>query len=100
MLLRSFPGIVFTPAIMSEPYNELYTFPFRNILAAFESELPPEEIIGKVKQVESGVGRTPHDKKIGRVLIDIDLIKYGDEILRPEDYERSYVQELLNETFS
>lgn len=100
MLSRIFVDIVFTPSIMTEPYNEAYLFPFRNILGFFETELTPVEIVEKTKQVEIAVGRTPRDKKTGRVVIDIDLIKYDDEILRPEDYERSYVQELLNETFS
>ena len=29
------------------------------------------------------------------MVIDIDLVKYGDAILRPKDYEREYVQHLL-----
>jgi len=29
------------------------------------------------------------------MVIDIDLVKYGDTILRPKDYEREYVQHLL-----
>lgn len=85
---------------MSEPYNEAYLFPFRNVLGRFETELPPEEIIARIKQVEIAVGRMPYDKKNGRITIDIDLIKYNEEILRPEDYERSYVQELLTESFN
>lgn len=100
MLSRSFPGTVFTPSVMSEPYNELYVFPFRNILAAFETELKPDEIVEKVKMIESAIGRSSKDKYLGKVLIDIDLIKYDEEVLRPEDYERDYVQHLLGETFS
>jgi 2-amino-4-hydroxy-6-hydroxymethyldihydropteridine diphosphokinase len=29
------------------------------------------------------------------VIIDIDLIQYDGRILRPEDYEKNYVQQLL-----
>lgn len=78
----------------------MYVFPFRNVLAAFETELTPDEVVEKTKMVEYAVGRTPKDKKEGKVIIDIDLLQYDDEILRPDDYERSYVQDLLNETFS
>ena len=54
-----------------------------------------EEIIDKIKQTERAIGRTPKDKYLGKVVIDIDLLKYGEEILRPQDYEREYVQQLL-----
>lgn len=95
MLSHIFPDIAFTQHVMSEPYDEKYLFPFRNILGVFQSELSPEEIVEKLKLVEYSMGRSPKDKALGKVIIDIDLIKYGDEVLRPEDYQRSYVQELM-----
>lgn len=95
MLSHTFPDIAFTQHIMSEPHEEKYLFPFRNILGVFQSELSPEEIIGKLKLIEHAMGRSSKDKDSGKVIIDIDLIKYGEEVLRPEDYQRSYVQELM-----
>lgn len=97
MLLRTFEGIEFTSSIMSAPYDETHLFPFRNVLAAFETTLTKEEIIAKIKQIERAGGRTPYDKETGRINLDIDLLKYDDEILRPTDYERDYVQQLLRE---
>lgn len=95
MLTHCFPDISFTESVMSEPYDEKYLFPFRNILGVFQSELSPEEVISKLKLVEHAMGRSPKDKALGKVIIDIDLIKYGDEVLRPQDFERDYVQHLL-----
>jgi len=95
MLTRLFPGIVFSQPILTEPDDEKYSFLFRNILAKVETELLPEEIIEKIKQTERAVGRSPKDKYLGKVIIDIDLVKYNDEILRPLDYQREYVQQLL-----
>lgn len=95
MLSRLFPGMIFTPPILTEPDDEKYTFLFRNVLAKVETELMPEEIIEKIKQTERAVGRSPRDKYLGKVIIDIDLIKYNDEILRPNDFQREYVQQLL-----
>ncbi|MBK5194906.1 MAG: 2-amino-4-hydroxy-6-hydroxymethyldihydropteridine diphosphokinase [Proteiniphilum sp.] len=96
MLTRLFPGIIFSQPILTEPDDEKYSYLFRNVLAKVETVMVPEEIIDKIKQTERAVGRTPKDKYLGKVVIDIDLIKYNDEILRPLDYQREYVQQLLS----
>lgn len=95
MLSRLFPVITFTQPILTEPEEEKYSYLFRNILAKAETELTPEEVIDKIKQTERAVGRSPKDKYQGKVIIDIDLIQYNETILRPEDFERNYVQQLL-----
>ena len=96
MLSRLFPGIVFSQSVLSEPDDERYSFLFRNVLAIAETEFSPEEVIEKIKQTERAVGRSPRDKYLGKVIIDIDLIRYNDEILRPEDFQREYLQQLLS----
>lgn len=96
MLSRLFPGIIFTRPILTEPDDEKYSYLFRNVLAKAETEMMPDEIIDKIKQTERAVGRTPKDKYLGKVIIDIDLIKYNEEILRPMDFQREYVQQLLS----
>lgn len=97
MLVYYFPDAVFTESVVTTPSNEKYSFPFRNVLALFYSELPSGEIIQKLKSIESAMGRQPRDKEMGKVIIDMDLIQYDNEILRPEDYQRIYVQELLTQ---
>ncbi len=96
MLTFLFPDIIFSEPILTEPEEEKYSYLFRNVLAVVNTEMRPEEVIDKIKQTERAVGRTPRDKYLGKVVIDIDLIKYGDNILRPLDYEREYVQRLLS----
>lgn len=95
MLTRLFPEIIFSQAILTEPEEEKYSYLFRNVLAKAETQMTPEEVIDKIKQTERAVGRSPKDKYLGKVIIDIDLIQYGNEILRPGDFERNYVQQLL-----
>ncbi len=96
MLSFLFPDIVFSEPILTEPEDDKYTYLFRNVLAKADTEMSPEEVIDKIKQTERAVGRTPRDKYLGRMIIDIDLIQYEDRILRPQDYERDYVQQLLS----
>ncbi|MDD4778099.1 MAG: 2-amino-4-hydroxy-6-hydroxymethyldihydropteridine diphosphokinase [Fermentimonas sp.] len=95
MLSYVFPDIIFSDPILSEPEDDNFKYLFRNILASFETEMSQEEIISKIKQTERAVGRTPKDKYMGKVVIDIDLLKYDEEILRPQDFEKDYVQQLL-----
>lgn len=96
MLTRFFPDVSFSESVLSEPNDDRYSFLFRNVLAIAETDFAPEEVIEKIKQIERAVGRTPRDKYMGKVIIDIDLLKYNDKILRPEDFEREYVQQLLS----
>jgi 2-amino-4-hydroxy-6-hydroxymethyldihydropteridine diphosphokinase len=70
------------------------------VLAVFHSDLPLDEVIQKLKMIEFAMGRQPRDKDAGKVIIDIDLLQYGDEIVRPDDYERAYVQSLLTQLIS
>jgi len=95
MLAFLFPDIVFSEPILTEPEDDKYAYLFRNVLAKADTEMSPEEVIDKIKQTERAVGRTPRDKYLGRMIIDIDLIQYDNRILRPQDYERDYVQQLL-----
>lgn len=95
MLTRLFPDILFSQSVLSEPDDDRYSFLFRNVLAMAETDYSPVEVIDKIKQTERAVGRSPRDKYIGKVIIDIDLIRYNDEILRPEDFQREYLQQLL-----
>ncbi len=90
-----FPDIVFTPAVASKPYGKKYKRPFLNVLAVFQSSPEPEKIIIALKEIEKRMGRLPADKEKGRIVIDIDLIKKDNTVLRPKDFEPSYVQELL-----
>ena len=96
MLSRTFPNIVFTNEAMSLACGVKALMPFRNILAKFNCDLTPTEIISKLKTIEAAVGRSPRDKYLKRVVMDIDLLVYGEEVIRPKDFSREYVQNLLN----
>jgi 2-amino-4-hydroxy-6-hydroxymethyldihydropteridine diphosphokinase len=56
-----------------------------------------EELVLELKNIEKKMGRLPEHKPIGKIIIDIDLIKWDDEIVKPEDYKRSYIRDLLPE---
>jgi len=94
-LLRYFPEIYFTQTSESEPYGKNYTNQFMNMLATFQSVHPLETTNTILKNIEHEMGRTSEDKKHGKVVIDLDIIAFDAKIVRPTDYKRSYVQDLL-----
>ncbi len=95
LLSEAFDGIVFSRIYISKPYGLKYKRLFHNVIAQFYSDLSATEITQITKRIEGEMGRKHEDKEMGRVVIDIDLIRENDQILRPDDYGRDYVQVLL-----
>jgi 2-amino-4-hydroxy-6-hydroxymethyldihydropteridine diphosphokinase len=44
-----------------------------------------------LKSWEAECGRTPESKQKGVVPIDLDIVMWNSEVVRPVDYSRSYV---------
>ena len=95
ILQKQFPTIRFTDDIESESHGNAFTSLFVNSLGYFESDLKKNELIAHFKDIEKNMGRDPKDKIEGKVIIDIDLIKWDNEVVKPEDFERSYIRDLL-----
>lgn len=97
-LLRScFPTIKYTDAIETTPYGEKYTTPFLNSLAYLKTDLNSNEVVRQLKAIERKMGRRASHKSEGIVIIDIDLLQWDTEILKPDDFERDYMQQLIVE---
>lgn len=90
-----FPKIQFTNATESEPYGAVFNGPFLNTLAYVETNMSKNEIRLCFKSIEKNMGREPTHKAEGKVIIDIDLIQWDNEILKPEDFKRGYMHDLL-----
>lgn len=90
-----FPNIRFTNIIESEPCGEQFKGIFLNVLAYFETNICKDEIESRFKIIEENMERQPNHKEQGIVIIDIDLIKWNNEVLKPEDFKRGYMHELL-----
>ena len=49
--------------------------------------------------LEKVLGRMPDSKEKGQIPIDIDLLLWNNEILKPADWEKEYVQLLVSSAF-
>lgn len=49
------------------------------------------ELKSAFKEIERLLGRTPTSKRDGVIPVDIDLLQWNGEVLKPSDMEREYV---------
>ena len=90
-LMKHFPDIRFSPEMETEAIGDRFLSPFNNQVASFETSLSAEEVRTILKQIENDHGRLPSDKSHGIVKMDIDLLMYDDQVLKPQDLERNFV---------
>ncbi|WKJ91109.1 2-amino-4-hydroxy-6-hydroxymethyldihydropteridine diphosphokinase [Methylomonas montana] len=55
---------------------------FYNLVVQFDSELPAKEVAKQLRQIELDHGRSRDSQKFSARTLDLDLILYGDEIIR------------------
>ena len=94
-----FPTIKIGNAIETAPHGAIYSTPFKNAVAYLETDLSKDEVELQLKTIEKNMGRLPSHKAEGTVIIDLDLIKWNNKILKPEDFKRDYMQELILEMY-
>ena len=94
-LLPIFPDIRFDEEQLTPAIGNGFRSPFLNQVASFSTALTAEEVRLELKEIERKLGRLPEDKAKGIVRIDIDLLTYGEQILKPADLERDYIQKGL-----
>ena len=83
----------------TEAIGNKFLSPFSNQLAQFETMLSPEEVRAVLKQIEKDNGRMPEDKQQGIVKLDIDLLMYGNTILKPDDMNKKFIQQEIQTFF-
>ncbi len=54
---------------------------FYNLIAGFETDQNPEELIALLYRIEDDLGRIRGEQKFSSRSIDIDLLTYGDQII-------------------
>lgn len=90
-LKNELAGIRHTPAYPTEPegINAGHT-PYLNAVLTGTTLLSKDEIEVAFKNYERKRGRTPAHKAEGRIIIDIDLVCYDDDVVRPEEFHTAY----------
>ena len=66
-------------------------------MASGFTTLEADEVVGKLKNIERATGDTRELRQDGKVVLDLDLLKYDDTRFHQADWEREYVRELIAE---
>ena len=99
VLLSHFPDICFSQEMVTEAIGSGFLSPFHNQVARLTTPLDAASVRNLLKGIEQAQGRLPEDKANGIVKLDIDLLKYDDCVLKPEDMEREFVLVGMRELF-
>lgn len=73
-----FSDITFTQPQWTEPVG-VVSDRYLNCLANFTTLLSLQQLVQQLKNIETAMGDTHENHKQGIVLIDLDVIKYGDK---------------------
>lgn len=95
LLSEIFSTISYSETSVTEPFGDHYQNDFLNQLALAQTLHNREAVENNLKSLERQIGRSAEDKAKGLIKIDIDLIMWNDEIIKKEDWTRSYVADLL-----
>jgi len=102
--LESLRPLRVSAIVETEPVGRLDQPPFLNAVAELSTALPPEELLGRLLDVERRLGRV-RSERWGPRTIDLDLLLYGDREVKaealsvphPELHRRRFVLEGLAE---
>ncbi len=95
LLEKEFDYLYYSDTTLSSPYGSHYKEDFLNQLAIVQTEKEKDEVAAMLKNIERKIGRKSSDKKGGLVKIDIDLVIWNEELLKPVDMNRNYIKDLL-----
>lgn len=76
----------------TEPIDYPYPFPFLNQIVMISTERSQAVLGVLLKHLEDEMQTRRSKPGEGRVIMDIDLLSFDGEVLRPSDWERDYVQ--------
>lgn len=96
LLLKAVPEIVFSRWVWTEPIG-VESPPFLNCLAYGQCSDDLLMVTNTFKTIEVLLGSTKEARLRGEVAIDIDLLQWDFQKVRPVDWERPYVKMLWKE---
>lgn len=95
LLSKYYPDIMFSEMINTEPFGDNYQSDFLNQLALINSEDDDLTMTERLKKIEAEIGRQSEEKSRGIIKIDVDLLVVNGNIIKVEDFERPYINNLF-----
>lgn len=100
-LRRAFPDISFTNAVTSPAYGkENAASPYSNMLAEGTTQMSEMQFSRLLKKMETELGDTTELRQQELVMMDLDLMRFGEKRHHHDDWERPYIKTLLRLAFT
>lgn len=63
---------------------------YLNLIMEVDTPVAQEQLISQLKKIEIKLGRTNERRERGEVPIDVDLVIFENEVVKPSDYDAAY----------
>ena len=93
-----FPDIIWGDTVVTAAEGVSASVPdYHNRAAVFSTSMDVSGLKHRFKEIEKACGRGSDSKSTGIVPLDIDLLQYDGEILKPRDMQMGYVRKALED---
>lgn len=96
LLCKTWHDILFTKSKWTKPIG-MDTDLFYNCLAYAKVDEDLSHVQQILKNIEKACGNTETDRVLQKIQMDIDILMFGTHKLHEQDWQRSYIQELIQE---
>lgn len=96
MLARLLDDIHYSSQAWTAPIG-IVSDDFLNCLAIGETSLSLHSLLSDIKRIERTCGDSPSLRQENIVCMDIDILLFGDQRMHKRDWQRPYIQQLMNE---
>lgn len=94
-LCDEFAECSFSPVLCTQAVGMNHSCSFLNQTVRIVTDREPLEIKRVLKQIEAEAGRTPEEKLREIIRLDIDLLIYNGNVVKPQDLLRDFVRQGL-----
>ncbi|MES4922206.1 2-amino-4-hydroxy-6-hydroxymethyldihydropteridine diphosphokinase [Hoylesella timonensis] len=96
LLRKTWHDILFTKSKWTKPIG-MDTDLFYNCLAYTKVDEDLSQVQQILKNIEKACGNTEIDRAHQKIQMDIDILMFGTHKLHEQDWQRNYIQELIQE---
>ncbi len=70
---------------------------YNNCVISGHTDKSLDEFTAFTKQLEQRLGRTAESKEAGEMPLDVDIMMWGEQVIRPHEFARPYFMQGFNE---
>lgn len=95
LLQDSFSDIVFSPSMQTKDIN-MEGPDYLNMVAVFHTGLSYQQVNSLLKKLQSMCGNSEEARSRHEVAMDLDILAFNNRLYHLNDWQRPYIQELVN----